>query len=765
VKLNDTLILPYQRYPTCMEVVRGSIYVPNQGTLTLTWDNSYSRMRNKFLTYTVRVFSKSSFDTAKLLAQQAENDRSVYVRHRHTLRKYLLQASKNLLSMCAKGDTFKGTGLPEINMSSGRGGGVMSVSLGVSSLSENCDHEAEEEMAQEAFDRESGTFCGDQESNRAVERGESKTVSIGRRSFLARSASHNSIQAGSHADHLRNSLHSRSLDAIIDDEDAGVFVTSQESSQPVGKRASFILKLEDEKASLIHALQSAERTLAEERQMNGALLHRLEGVVLENERAVRERDALQLRVETLLSYSDEVPMKVDLNDSTSITTVELEHLHVHKADLNAETSVELPADAENADVNDYYNTSVVASDEAGQARLSYLQQRNSYLEDLVLSLKSELDAVSRPKQMQEFAVAKLKSEKKALKDYIAKLKSDLETVAKQQRVERLPLVNTQQTQHMNQAHYNFPLQQRVPPASQATSETMYDKELVEHSLEKPLSDTASEVDVTISTPFTPFSIQLASIISPMDLTTAPVMAATTYTTFGSFGDTSSTTTAPSELTTAVTAATTGNLDHLVSNLGVKYSSTAGVAKKKALLDEDMRDEEETPVRGPTVTKKRMSMLGDEEVYRSNEGSDTVDDCSLHQKMLQYLPPTPSEIDLNSSEQALLGCNVARTTLNDSGVNTVGPISSPAGYNTIDANGSHISPSNNLAVYGNKPVISDETVELVDEMIMETSVAAQKAISSIWEFGKALVANNNVSGKSAGGVKGETQSFVQTTYEF
>jgi hypothetical protein len=52
-------ILTYQRYSSHLNPVRGSMEVPGHGKLILIWDNKYSKMRSKQLTYVVKVRTKS----------------------------------------------------------------------------------------------------------------------------------------------------------------------------------------------------------------------------------------------------------------------------------------------------------------------------------------------------------------------------------------------------------------------------------------------------------------------------------------------------------------------------------------------------------------------------------------------------------------------------------------------------------------------------------------------------------------------------------
>jgi hypothetical protein len=713
MSLNGTVILPYQRYPTCVEAVKGSIYVPNEGDLELCWDNTYAKFRNKYLTYTVRVLSKSSFDTAKAVAQQAEIDRSMYIKHRNVLKKYLLQASKNLLTLSVKstpdGSTpaspssssassasatasslknqssnLQSTGLPEITMRSNSVSASMNISLGFSSIKETSTLEVEDYVVQHNLQ---GT------SHEAdVNYGESGDL-ITRYSSITNDGEEND---GDPDNYGRTSImkqrSSNNFGSSNKDGGNGKGNNGGSSTFYNRKTMDLIDKLEDEKRSLVNALQSAEQILTEEKKMNEQLLKSLETSEEDKDFLAKENSMLKLRVESLLLYST-----VDNSSNDSTHNVESEQdtpssdipVQVAAASSVVETlemdepqpSVEAVTEDPNAAIIDALNTRILA-----------LQQRNSLLEDSIFSAKAELDSF---RQTQDAAVSKLKQEKKVLKDFANKLKGELE--ASREQIKALEGRCQLQEQQLSSPPYSLSVTVGNRPG-------FANEELSENS---------------------------SFVLSP-----------------------------PS----------TDEVErHYSPALVSSQASVPTTAPKKSLLvdDETDRDSDAAPVTVPT-SRKRMSMLGEEEVgsHRAEESSSgtAVND---EPNFLMKLPPTPSEIDLNAAAQASLGYGAGMTNVvippatpvpSEASTENVVYYSaaSPDPSSILASGASNIGPRASIV---SKPIISDQTVEMVDDIILETSVAAQQAISSFWEFGKSLVNTNNASSST------KSKQFAPATYEF
>lgn len=57
VEFNGRVAVPYQRYDSHMNSVSGMLSAPSRGTATLIWDNTYSKLRSKLLSYQAAVVS------------------------------------------------------------------------------------------------------------------------------------------------------------------------------------------------------------------------------------------------------------------------------------------------------------------------------------------------------------------------------------------------------------------------------------------------------------------------------------------------------------------------------------------------------------------------------------------------------------------------------------------------------------------------------------------------------------------------------------
>lgn len=96
--LSPVVLVPYQRYRSHKDEVTGSMESPGEGQCYLIWDNSYSMMRSKELSYTVQSVDKGEMECAKELALEAMKSQNIFMSQKENLRKVLAKQSKDILS-------------------------------------------------------------------------------------------------------------------------------------------------------------------------------------------------------------------------------------------------------------------------------------------------------------------------------------------------------------------------------------------------------------------------------------------------------------------------------------------------------------------------------------------------------------------------------------------------------------------------------------------------------------------------------------------
>ena len=92
LQFNDSEINKYQRYNSHLEAIQGSMSFHGSGKFKLIWDNSYSIMRSKSLTYVIKVYYKAEYDAAKAICTEFMKDKERYGFQRQLLRKTLMKA-------------------------------------------------------------------------------------------------------------------------------------------------------------------------------------------------------------------------------------------------------------------------------------------------------------------------------------------------------------------------------------------------------------------------------------------------------------------------------------------------------------------------------------------------------------------------------------------------------------------------------------------------------------------------------------------------
>mmetsp|Transcript_15914 Transcript_15914/g.23971 ORF Transcript_15914/g.23971 Transcript_15914/m.23971 type:complete len:645 (-) Transcript_15914:76-2010(-) len=97
IQIDDRVVLPYQRYNSHEEVVEGLMEVPLDGTATLLWDNAYSKVRSKLLTYVHRVVDSDLYLAASRSCRDISREKHESEVRRSALRKALFERSDVLL--------------------------------------------------------------------------------------------------------------------------------------------------------------------------------------------------------------------------------------------------------------------------------------------------------------------------------------------------------------------------------------------------------------------------------------------------------------------------------------------------------------------------------------------------------------------------------------------------------------------------------------------------------------------------------------------
>jgi len=89
VSFNDVEIITYQRVNSHVKPVTGLFEAPAKGQLTITFDNTYSRMHTKQLTYFLRVVEGPEYEVAKEMAIYRAKEKTALLQQRSLLHKAL----------------------------------------------------------------------------------------------------------------------------------------------------------------------------------------------------------------------------------------------------------------------------------------------------------------------------------------------------------------------------------------------------------------------------------------------------------------------------------------------------------------------------------------------------------------------------------------------------------------------------------------------------------------------------------------------------
>lgn len=108
VSFSGTEVLTYQRINSHIKPVAGLFDVPSKGQVIITFDNTYSRMHTKNLTYVVRVAEAPEYEVAKETAIYKAKERHTLLEQRSLLQKSLAAISKSLIASSGLGFALKG---------------------------------------------------------------------------------------------------------------------------------------------------------------------------------------------------------------------------------------------------------------------------------------------------------------------------------------------------------------------------------------------------------------------------------------------------------------------------------------------------------------------------------------------------------------------------------------------------------------------------------------------------------------------------------
>ena len=98
VQIDSKDMLPYQRYNSHEETIEGLIEVPKSGEATIYWDNSYSKVRSKLLTFVFRVISASEYAEIASLCGDLTREKHDSELKRNAVRRALAARSEKLLA-------------------------------------------------------------------------------------------------------------------------------------------------------------------------------------------------------------------------------------------------------------------------------------------------------------------------------------------------------------------------------------------------------------------------------------------------------------------------------------------------------------------------------------------------------------------------------------------------------------------------------------------------------------------------------------------
>jgi hypothetical protein len=92
--VGDQCVIPYQRHNSHEHAVVGMIEIFQPGEISLCWDNTYSRLRGKTLTYVYKLMSKEQYSVYQEVARGKAEEQHKFEEQRETIRKAIAEALK-----------------------------------------------------------------------------------------------------------------------------------------------------------------------------------------------------------------------------------------------------------------------------------------------------------------------------------------------------------------------------------------------------------------------------------------------------------------------------------------------------------------------------------------------------------------------------------------------------------------------------------------------------------------------------------------------
>lgn len=93
---NGLEVKPYERVPSHVDEAKGSVEAKESGLLVLTWDNGYSLLRSKRLSYAAKMFTRFDVDSARDISRQRTQNEARLDRQRHLLLRALQRSYREV---------------------------------------------------------------------------------------------------------------------------------------------------------------------------------------------------------------------------------------------------------------------------------------------------------------------------------------------------------------------------------------------------------------------------------------------------------------------------------------------------------------------------------------------------------------------------------------------------------------------------------------------------------------------------------------------
>lgn len=91
-------VVAYQRFNSHEKPIRGQFTVPKNGSISLNWDNSYSKWRSKSISFVVRIVDPERYTEVQAQATEIRREKLHLYRQRITLKRVLNSLSQKMLT-------------------------------------------------------------------------------------------------------------------------------------------------------------------------------------------------------------------------------------------------------------------------------------------------------------------------------------------------------------------------------------------------------------------------------------------------------------------------------------------------------------------------------------------------------------------------------------------------------------------------------------------------------------------------------------------